>query len=93
MEIEVRQNDGTFAKAFVQAIEEDGITVAYPQQWKPNETLAYDQTRAVLTDKPLKKEFKNGDTFEAYYKKSGQPTELWQTVRMRDTKVDIKSNL
>jgi hypothetical protein len=87
MEIEVRQDDGLYAKARIQKISEANVIVSYPNQWKQSEEVSYDRIRAVLTESQPKCDFKRGETFEAYFKKGNQPTEMWQEVKLRDNKV------
>lgn len=90
MEIEVRQPEGYFAKACIQALNEDGVTVSYAH--KPSESVSYDRCR-ILPDKPIKNDFKSGDTIEAYYKKGAQPCEFWQKAKLRDIKVCVFTNV
>jgi hypothetical protein len=86
MEIEV-QCDGNYAKAFVQQLDANVVTVGYENKWKPDEQVPYSHCQAVLVEKPIKSEFKPGDIIEAFYKKNGQQVELWQKVKLRETKV------
>lgn len=90
MEIEVRQPEGFYAKAFVQSLSENGVTVAYERDWKPNETVGFDRCRALMSDKPPTADFKVGDTIEVYFRKGNQPAEFWQKAKLRDIKVKQK---
>lgn len=87
MEIEVRQPEGFFAKAFVQSLSENGVTVTYARDWKLPETVTFDRCRALMSEKPPTNNFKVGDTIEVYFKKGAQPVEFWQKAKLRDIKV------
>ena len=87
MEIEVKQQGGFYANATIRRIQEAGVTVAYDKAWKADEPVPFEQCRVSRrTDMP-KTSIKVNEIVEACLKKSNQPVEMWQRVRIRDLKV------
>ncbi|KAI6227189.1 Agenet-like domain-containing protein [Aphelenchoides besseyi] len=89
MEIEVRQQNNLYANAVVRKLNESGIHVSYEGQWKNDETVPFDQCRAVLRPETTKPEFKKNDVIEACFQAKGQPCRLWQKVRINDVRGDF----
>jgi fragile X mental retardation protein len=84
MEIEVRQQDGVFATAFVEKVTPDGISVSYEGGWKEDETVPFEQCRAVLSPSSPLTNIKQGDTIDALIKRND--ISVWQKVKVKDIK-------
>jgi hypothetical protein len=89
MEIEVRQQDGVFATAFVEKVTPDGISVSYEGGWKEDETVPFEQCRAVLSPSSPLTNIKQGDTIDALIKRND--ISVWQKVKVKDIKVLLKA--
>lgn len=89
MEIEVKQSNLVYVKAFVDNVSANGILVSYENGCKPSELVGYDRCRAVISEEKLvfsPSSVKIGDYIEALVK---QPNDIfaWQKVKIRDVKV------
>uniref|UniRef100_A0A914C0C4 Uncharacterized protein n=1 Tax=Acrobeloides nanus TaxID=290746 RepID=A0A914C0C4_9BILA len=85
MEIEVKQSDGAFVKAYVKAIMPAFIEVTYEGEWKPDEKVEYENCRLPkVTNK--KSNFKAGDEIEACLKQTNSEVHQWKKAKIRDIK-------
>lgn len=90
MEIEVKQPNGVFAKAFIKSIAPEALEVSYDGDFKPNETVSYEDCRVVQAKEGVPQNnngLKPGDQVEAYMKQPGTDTSAWQKAKLKDIKV------
>lgn len=87
MEIEVRQGNGLFYKAFVKSIKTDTITVSYGNDAKIEE-VKFDDCR--LPPRSAEAEaVKVGDIVEALMKQEGDTIFGWQKAKIKELKGDL----
>ena len=91
MEIEVKQPEGFYLKAYVSDITDDGLDVVYERNWRKPERVKFEQCRAVLTDGGINKQnFKAGDIVDAFVridKTDKEEMHGWNKMKIRDIKV------
>lgn len=90
MEIEVKQSDGAFVKAYVKSIAPDSLEVTYEGGWKPDEKIEYENCRvSKVTNKKSTSNanFKQGDEVEACLKLKDGEVHQWKKAKIRDIKV------
>lgn len=82
----MRQTDGVYAKALVEKVTSDGISVSYEGGWRADETVPFEQCRAVLSQPSPVNNLKAGDVVDALFKRDGDVL-VWQKAKVRDIKV------
>uniref|UniRef100_A0A915PZ09 Agenet-like domain-containing protein n=1 Tax=Setaria digitata TaxID=48799 RepID=A0A915PZ09_9BILA len=87
MEIEVRQGNGLFYKAFVKSIKADTVVVSYGNDTKTEE-VKFDDCR--LPPRSAKADtLKVGDIVEALMKQEGDAIFGWQKAKIKELKGDL----
>lgn len=90
MDIEIKQPEGFYLKAFVNDITDDGLDVVYDRGWRKPELVKFDQCRIVISDCGVPKQhFKPGDIVDAYVridKNDKDEVSGWHRMKIRDIK-------
>lgn len=88
MEIEVKQPNNVFVKAFLKSISPDSLDITYEGGFKPDETVSYEDCRVVqLKEGATSNNLKPGDQIETYMKQPGTEISAWQKAKIKDIKV------
>ncbi|KHN74183.1 Fragile X mental retardation protein 1 -like protein [Toxocara canis] len=91
MEIEVRQSNGVYFKAFVKSIKADSILVTYDNDSKQTDEVKFEDCRlAPRPAKPGEMTLKVGDVVEALMKQNdGDNVMGWQKAKIKELKGEL----
>lgn len=90
MEIEVRQNNGVFLKAFVKLIKNESIVVSYDGDSAHAEEVKYEECRfPPRSAKFLPGSLKVGDITEALMKQDDEKVFGWQKARIKELRGEL----